>query len=498
MKIVFSLVLVCIAGMFAMNLSNAEAKPNIIFIVADDLGWGDVGYNGSTWVETPNIDALARSGQVFDNAYSYPTCSPARAAILTGKQSFKTQVYGVPVLEKGNSQTSIFSRGTVQLEHTLYSEPLKKAGYTLAHLGKWHIVGPDPSVEVNYPFEDNLRQPNNGDLSWLHDHKNKHSIYYPQARGFDLNVGGSWWGDPARGYTAGYKSTSGGYIAPFNNPFIEEKRNDKWLTDRLTDEAIEFMGNNTDSPFFINLHFYAPHRPSIPRSESLLTKYKNKKKELLTGRDSKAKAELAAYGTLVESLDQNVGRLIDYLDASGLRENTLIIFTSDNGFNSIQSIDKRLKGAKGSIYEGGVKVPMIANWPSKISAARHANLVSVLDYFPSFLELAGVHDYSGDLDGNSFVPLMFGQPYQEQPIFWHINSAYKHEPVSAVRVGQFKLIQFLLSGKVEIYDLVNDPSERVDISKTHLKIKQQLLTKLVNWRAKNAVPLPPASPLERN
>lgn len=495
MKIFSSLIVVFIAGYFAMNLSHAEAKPNIIFIMADDLGWGDVGYNGSKWVETPNIDALANSGQVFDNAYSYPTCSPARAALLTGKQSFKTQVYGVPVLEKGNSQTSIFSRGTVQLEHTVYSEPLKKAGYKLAHLGKWHIVGPDPSVEVNYPFDDNLSQPKNGDLSWLNDHKNKYSIYYPQARGFDLNVGGSWWGDPARGYTEGYKSKSGGYIAPFKNPFINEKPDDQWLTDRLTDEAIAFMGKNADSPFFINLHYYAPHRPSIPRSEELLKKYQNKEKEQLTGRDSKAKRELAAYGTLVESLDQNVGRLVDFLESSGLRENTLIIFTSDNGFNSIQSTDTRLRGAKGSIYEGGVKVPMVANWPSKISATRHENLVSVLDYFPSFLDLAGVQDYSGELDGSSFTPLMFGQPYQQKPIFWHINTAYKHGPVSAVREGQYKLIQFLLSGKVELFDLENDPSERVDISKSHLKIKQKLLTKLVDWRAKNSVPLPPASPL---
>jgi arylsulfatase A-like enzyme len=220
--------LLVIVMLFTTNYVKANAsgipnkdKPNIIFILADDLGWGDVSYNGSTWVETPNIDKLANSGRIFDNAYSYPTCSPARAALLTGKQSFKTQVYGVPVLEKGNNKTSIFSRGTVQLEHAFYSEPLNQVGYKLAHLGKWHVVGPNPQVEVSYPFKKKLSQPKNGDLSWLDDHKNKYSAYYPENRGFDLNVGGSWWGDPARGYKEGYKSKSGGYIAPFKNPFIK-------------------------------------------------------------------------------------------------------------------------------------------------------------------------------------------------------------------------------------------------------------------------------------
>jgi len=497
MKFPLSLLLFLLLAGPSAAQESSDVKPNIIFILADDLGWGDVSYNGSTWIETPNIDNLANNGRILDNAYSYPTCSPSRAALLTGKQSFKTQVYGVPVLEKGNDKTSIFSRGTVQLEHTVYAEPLAKAGYKLAHLGKWHIVGPNPELEHHYPFKDNLGQPKNGDLSWLKDHQTKYSSYYPEQRGFDVNVGGSWWGDPARGYKKGYKSQSGGYIAPFKNPFIAEKSDDKWLTDRLTDEAIGFMKKHKNEPFFINLHYYAPHRPSIPRSKKLLAKYKNKKKELLTGRSAKEKAELAAYGTLIESLDDNIGRLTAFLNTNGLRDNTIIIFTSDNGFNSLQTVDKRLRGFKGSIYEGGVKVPAFINWPSKVSTARHSNLISVLDYFPSFLELAHVDDYNGELDGQSFVPLLFNQPYEDKAIYWHINSAYKHQPVSAIRDGSFKLIQFLLSGKVELFDIDNDPAESKELSSYYPNIKKKMLATLVNWRVQNNVPLPPASVLSK-
>lgn len=473
-------------------------QPNIVFILADDLGWGDVSYNGSTWVETPNIDKLANNGRIFDNAYSYPTCSPARAALLTGKQSFKTQVYGVPVLEKGNNKTSIFSRGTVQLEHAFYSEPLHKAGYKLAHLGKWHVVGPYPQIEVNYPFNKKSKQPKNGDLSWLDAHKTQYSAYYPEKRGFDLNVGGTWWGDPARGYKEGYDSKSGGYIAPFKNPFITDKKDDEWLTDRLTDDAIGFMQEHKDKPFFINLHYYAPHRPSIPRNKALLEKYQNKQNENLTGKNAKELDELAAYGTLIESVDDNIGRITDFLNTSGLRENTIIIFTSDNGFNSKQTVDHRFRGYKGSIYEGGVKVPAFINWQNKVSAKRVANVISVLDYFPSFLELANISEYKGDIDGQSFVPLLFNKPYQEKPIYWHINSAYKHEPVSAMREGPYKLIQFLLSGKVELYEIDNDPSESKELSTINPKLTQRMLAKLTHWRKDNNVPLPPASILNGN
>ena len=157
---------------------------------------------------------------VLNEAYMYPTCSPSRAVILTGKHSFRTGCYNVPVLEKGNSADNIFSKWTVGVEHPIYSEPLNQAGYRLIHLGKWHIVGPNPGSEA-IPLRKKLRQPKCGDLNWLAEHQSAEiQQYYPTGRGFHENVGGTWWGDPARGYAEGYKSSSGGYVAPFKNPFI--------------------------------------------------------------------------------------------------------------------------------------------------------------------------------------------------------------------------------------------------------------------------------------
>lgn len=475
---------------------HIKKAPNIIFILADDLGWSDVGYNGSNWVETPNLDKLSTQSAVFNNAYMYPTCSPSRAAILTGKQSFRTQVYGVPVLESGSARKNIFSRGTVQKEHTFYSEPLNKSGYKLLHLGKWHVVGPNPAAEVNYPFKKHLTQPKNGDLSWLKEHQTQTDItqYYPLGRGFHKNVGGTWWGDPARGYDKGYKSASGGYIAPFKNPFIEPKKSDEWLTDRLTDEAIDFIADANEQPFFINLNYYAPHRPSIPRTKKWLEKYKKKSTDLLTGKNADRLLEMAAYGTMIESLDENIGRLVAYLDQHDLRENTVIIFASDNGFNGIQTVDDSLRGYKGTIYEGGIKVPALINWPGTVAPIKVDTPISAVDYFPTILDLAGIYNnYEGVLDGISSLPLARGVEIQSRPLFWHVASRYKHEPVTAIRDGNWKLIQFLNSGKLELYNLAVDPGESHNLAEIQTRITNDLLKKIGHWRSENKVPLPPIS-----
>ncbi len=476
--------------------SHDKTGPNIIFILADDLGWSDVGYNGSKWVETPYLDKLATQSAVFNNAYMYPTCSPSRAAILTGKQSFRTQVYGVPVLESGNAKENIFSRGTVQKEHVFYSEPLNQSGYKLLHLGKWHVVGPNPEVEVNYPFTKNLNQPKNGDLSWLKKHQTEEGItqYYPLGRGFHKNVGGTWWGDPARGYDKGYQSASGGYIAPFKNPFIAPKKSDSWLTDRLTDEAIDFIANTQGAPFFINLNYYAPHRPSVPRTKKWLEKYQQKNTDILTGKNANRLLEMAAYGTMVESLDENIGRLLAFLDEKKLREQTVIIFASDNGFNSIQTVDDSLRGYKGSIYEGGIKVPALISWPGTLTPKTIETPISAVDYFPTILDIAGIYDnYDGVLDGISTLPLAHGAEMISRPLFWHVASRYKHEPVTAIRAGYWKLIQFLNSGKVELYHLGKDPRETTNLAKVNVDKTNVLLKQIGQWRNKNNVPLPPIS-----
>ena len=495
-KFLLILVLTYVVTGCTRDAGKTVNRPNIVFILADDLGWEDTGFMGSKYFETPNLDKLAGQSMVFTQAYMYPTCSPSRAALLTGRQSFRTGVYTVPVLEGRDPQKNIFSRWTVELKHPLYSGPLKDAGYKLIHIGKWHIVGPYPEKEKNYPFKTTLSQPPNGDTSWVEKHKTEYQKYYPEGRGFDENVGGTWWGDPARGYVKGYNSKSGGYRAPFKNPFIKEKKDDEWLTDRLTNEAIEFMEQNKNSPFFVNLHFYAPHRPTVPRNEKWLAKFRQKAPDLLTGQGPEATKEIAGYATMIESIDENVQRLIDYLDKSGLRKNTIIIFTSDNGFNGLQSCNNRLRGAKGYVYEGGIRVPAFVNWPGKVKPGINETPIFVLDYFPTFLELANIKNYKKLLDGNSLVPLYMGKKMEERSLFWHIASSYKNPPCSIIRKGDWKLIQFLLDGRVELYNLKNDLKESTDLSEIEVERKNMMLEELTNWRKSNNVPLPPASVLK--
>ncbi len=482
-------------------MHGQEQPPNIIFVLVDDLGYADVGFNGSTYFETPAIDALAKESLVFDNAYMYPTCSPSRTALLTGKQSFRTGVYTVPVLEKGDAQQNIFSRWTVGREHPIYAEPLATAGYQSIHLGKWHIVGPYPEEELamDWPIQEKLSQPDPGDFSWVKNHKTEAVIkYYPEGRGFIKNVGGTFRGDPAL-EEGGYKSETGGYRAPFSNPFITPKADDEWLTDRLAGDAIEFMEAHKNDPFLVNLHFYAVHRPIKNRNETLFEKYKNKSGDPITGQGmGKNKERMASYATMVESMDDNMKKIIDYLNNNGLRENTMIVFTSDNGYHPIASDNKLLRGAKGEIYEGGIKVPAMMNWPGKIRARRTAAPISVVDYFPTLMDVAGI-DYKGQLDGKSLTDLFQEdvESYTERPLFWHLASQYKHSTCSVIRKENYKLIQFLADGKLELYDLKSDPSEANNLAEVKPKITQRLIKELVEWRTENQVPLPPNSQLAR-
>ena len=477
-------------------------KPNIIFILVDDLGYADVGFNGSEFYETPNLDALAKESLTLENSYMYPTCSPSRTALFTGKQSFRTGVYTVPVLERGDSMENLFSRWTVGREHPIYAEALEDAGYKSIHLGKWHIVGPYPDEELSqpFPFSQKLGQPKAGDYSWVAQHKKDDNIkqYYPNARGFMKNVGGTFRGDPAF-EEGGYKSENGGYKAPFSNPFIEAKKGDEWLTDRLTNDAIDFMETQKDESFFVNLHYYTVHRPIKDRSTELYKKYEAKSEKHLTGKISKKKKEkIIGYATMIESMDDNVGQIIDYLDKNNLRENTIIVFSSDNGVHSMVSHNYPLRGAKGQIYEGGVRVPTLINWQGKVNARRSEMSVTLLDYFPTFMDLAGIN-YKGQLDGNSMLPLLKQDAdlFKERAIYWHLASRFKHGTCTAMRKGQYKLIQFLKDGELELYDLENDLKEANNLAKSKPELAAKLLSEMIAWRKENNVPLPPNSILEK-
>ncbi len=468
--------------------------------MVDDLGYADVGFNGSQWYETPALDALADESLVFDNAYMYPTCSPSRTALLTGRQSFRTGVYTVPVLEKGDDQENIFSRWTVTHDHPVYAEPLAVAGYRSIHLGKWHIVGPYPEQELasEFPLKQKLTQPAPGDFSWVAKHK-RPSIarFYPEGRGFLKNVGGTFRGDPAF-EEGGYQSEAGGYWAPFSNPFIQPKQDDTWLTDRLTDDAIEFMRENRQGPFFVNLHYYAVHRPIRIRSEAMFQKYMQKDGDPRTGQGlGKSREAMAKYATVVESMDQNVGRLIQFLNESGLRKNTVLIVTSDNGQHPMYSKNDQLRGAKGQIYEGGIRVPTLVSAPGRVRVGRTETAITGLDWFPTFLDLASIDDYTKTLDGDSIKPLLFGESAElkARPLFWHVASRYKHGPCSVIRQDQYKLIEYLRDGRLELYDLKTDPAEKNNLAAEKIELAETLRRHLAQWRKTNSVPLPPASSL---
>lgn len=479
-----------------LNASNQ--RPNIIFILVDDLGHGDVGFNGSTYYETPAIDGLASGGLIIDNAYMYPTCSPSRTAIATGKQSYRTGVYTVPVLEKGDDQENIFSRWTVGKEHKMYSEPMAEVGYKSIHIGKWHLVGPYPTEELkaDFPLTEKLKQPDPWDFSWYEHHKEAAKDYYPEGRGYLKNIGGTYRGDPAL-EVDGYKSETGGYFAPFSNPFLERDPEDKWLTDHLTTEAIKFMDEHKNSPFLINLHYYTVHRPIVPRSDELVEKYMNKEGDPISGQGTqtgKKKLQDAHYATMIESLDDNIARIAEFLDKNGLRENTVIVFTSDNGQNI--GLNNNLRGKKGYIYEGGIRVPTFINWPGKIEPRRTQTAVTGLDLFPTFMDLANI-DYQGELDGESITKLFKSEPekLQKRPLFWHVASQNKHGTCSVVRQNDYKLIQFLKDGALELYNLKTDPKESKNLIQEQPELAQEMLKKLTDWRKDKGAPLPPHSTL---
>ncbi len=480
-----------------------QEKPNILFVFVDDLGYADVGFNGSTFYETPNIDAMAQQSVIFENSYTYPTSSPSRTALLTGQQSFRTGVYTVPVLEQGDANSSIFSRWSISKEYPYYSEQLCQEGYRNIHIGKWHLVGPYPDQEfsMEYPYSEKLTQPDPADFSWVERHREDtiKMNFYPEGRGFEKNVAGTYRGDPAL-EVGGYKNINGGYHAPFSNPFIEQKEDDEWLTDRLTDEAIEFMEQSGDDPFFVNLHYYTVHAPFIKRSEELFEKYMAKEGDPILGQGMEKGARrksAAAYATMIESLDDNFARLIEYLRQSGKLDNTIIVFSSDNGYN--MGANKLMRGKKRWIYEGGVRVPTFIYWKDHLAARRSEMPISLLDYFPTFLDFAGIDNYTGVLDGQSLRPLLEAddEAFANRPIYWQLSSECIHGTCTAMRKGDYKLIEFLATGKVELYNLRTDPLESTNLAQSEVDTAAQLLAEMHQWRADNNVALPPNSVVER-
>ena len=445
-----------------------EKKPNFVFILVDDLGWRDVGFTGSRYYETPQIDRLAREGMVFTNAYANaPNCAPTRACLLSGQYTPRHGIYTVGTSERGQSKHRklIPTPNTTTLAPGIrtLAEALHTAGYANAHVGKWHL-GSDPDSG-------------------------------PRAQGFDRNIAGNRAGAP--------KS----YFSPYKNPDLDDGPEGEYLTDRLTDEALGFMEEHRDRPFFLYMSHYAVHTP-IQAQEAILQKYKQKPPD--NGQNN------PAYAAMVESTDRSVGRIVEKLDALGIAENTVVVFFSDNGGHGGVTSNAPLRGAKGMLYEGGIREPAIVRWPGRIRPGSTCDVPVIgLDFYPTLLEMAGVRREPGQvLDGESLVPLLTGKgTLHRDTLFWHFPAylesfrsrgkaaaskdgrirevdLWRTTPAGAVRQGDFKLIEFFEDGRLELYNLREDISERDDLAQALPEKVRALHALLLDWRREVNAPVP--------
>ncbi len=421
--------------------SSPGKKPNFVFILIDDLGWKDLGFMGSRYYETPNIDKLAGEGVVFTNAYSNaPNCAPTRACLMSGQYTPRHGIYTVGTSERGQSKLRklIPTPNKTDLDSKIVTIPeaLKPAGYTSACIGKWHLGTKAPCRPVD--------------------------------RGFDV----------------AFERNHSGHFS----------KEGEYLTDRLTDEAIKFIEAGREKPFFLYLSHHAVHTP-IQAKEQLIEKYK-KKKSVDAQNNPK-------YAAMIESVDQSVGRIMTKLDEPGLRDNTVVFFFSDNGGYANATSMVPLRGSKGMLYEGGIRVPMIVCWPG---VARPGGVceepVIGIDFYPTMLEMAGVPQPSGHvLDGLSIVPLLRGKgTLDRKAIFWHFPAylepyndnqwPWRTTPAGAVRQGDFKLIEFFEDGKTELYNLKDDLGEKNNLAGTMPEKAKELHRMLIEWRKTVDAPVP--------
>jgi arylsulfatase A-like enzyme len=421
---------------------RATKKPsNIVFIFIDDLGWRDLGCYGSKYYETPNIDKLAGQGMRFTSAYSNaPNCAPTRACLISGQYTPRHGVYTVGSPERGKADLRklIPIKNKTNLDSKIFTIPqaLKAVGYRTACIGKWHLGEKSP--------------------------------FRPEDRGFDVV----------------FRRTRRSHFMP----------DGQYLTDRLTNEAVKFIEQNRDKPFFLYLSHHAVHTP-IQAKEELIEKYRKKKPTAVHNNPT--------YAAMIESMDQSVGRVCEKLDELKLSGSTAVFFFSDNGGYANATSMSPLRGSKGMLYEGGIRVPMIACWPSRIKAASVCDVPVIgIDFYPTFLEIAGAAKPSGHiLDGESLIPLLTRSGNLiRNAIFWHFPAylepyndsqwPWRTTPAGAVRKDDWKLIEFFEDGSLELYNLKDDIGETNDLAKTKPAKAKELHKMLVEWRKSVNAPVP--------
>ena len=429
------------------------SKPNVLFILIDDMGWMDLGCQGNKNLHTPNIDNLAKEGMRFTDAYApAPVCSPTRAAIITGQSPARLQITNhLPHQDrftpKGSKLLPAKMLNHLSLESETLAERLKKdAHYATAFIGKWHL------------------------------YTGRDKKYNPLNQGFDINIGGCSYGGPPT------------FFDPYRIDFLPDRKEGEYLPNRLADEAIAFISeqNSKDKPFFVALWNYTVHWP-MEAPDKLVEKYKNL--PVKGYRDHR-------YAAMIEAMDIAIGKVLKSLDDLNITEETLVIFTSDNGpFGGVGDASP-LRADKGHLYEGGIRVPLIVRWPGKVEAgAVEETPVILTDLHPTILSATGL-DLNSTIpnDGHNLLPLLKGKAkLKNRAVYWHYpNFAFHRDNRlgSAIREGDHKLIHFYDTDSVELYNLKNDIGEKNDLSGKMPQLASRLKNKLKVWLQDSGAVMP--------
>ena len=439
------------------------APPHVVLIMADDLGWMDLRCQGNKRLNTPRIDALAKQGVRFTNAYAAsPVCSPTRAALITGLAPARLRITqhgkdGPAFWPKDRPVQPPAAEHVLPLKTVTLAERLKAASYATAFFGKWHLAG---EHEANNPGA-------GGPAFW------------PEHQGFDVNIGGCGLGGPPT------------YFDPYRIPAIKPRKKGEYLTDRLADEAVAFLKDNRAKPMFVCLWTYNPHYP-FEAPKELIAKYKGKKGPGLKN---------PVYGAQIEATDRAIGKVLDEIDRLGIAANTLVIFTSDNGGWQGATDNRPLRSGKGDLYEGGLRVPLILRWPGVIAAGKPVAPAAVndsptisMDLSATILDAAHVKlGRNESLDGVTLRPLLQGKKLDREQLFFHYPHYAWHKsnrPGGAVRAGQYKLIRRYDDNSVELFDLAADVGETRNLAAQKPKLAAKLDQQLERWLKDTAAQMP--------
>ena len=457
---------------FLISCASKNQKPNIVFIIIDDLGWTDTGFNGSSYYETPYMDQLAREGANFTQAYTAcAVCSPTRASIITGKYPARLQLTThIPSMAPGwimgtppenaefthnhpasQKQSGIPNRNYLPLEEVTVAEMLKEAGYYTGYIGKWHLG---------------------------------HDTYHPVHQGFDWQAGVTNWGQPMS-YYAPYKRQVKGVVHKMES-LQEGMREGEYLTDRLGREAVGFIKQNKQKPFFLQLAFYSVHTPIQPPKEKV-PHFEQKKKP--------QNHQNSSYAAMISKVDENIGQVLGILKELDLEENTIVALYSDNGGLLGVTSNKPLRKGKGYAYEGGIRVPLVIKWPSKIKKGQTIIVpVTSVDFLPTFCAAAGVKIEEGlPIDGENILPILQNpQARLERSLYWHFPHYRGKDivPYSVIRDGYWKLIKRYDGKEFELFNLHIDVSEKVDLAKEMPDKVAELNKKLEVWKKNTGARVP--------